>query len=173
MKTTGLHIEGFGEVALVLRAMSRQAQEAKKRILIRVGLQGQKIAIEKLSGRRNNEIQPALSAKYKAQKERKGFSNLTLVRTNTYRQAITFQPLKDKVFIGVLRTSLDANGKPVVNLAQLHEFGSVRRNIPPRPLWRPLQKELQQWIKDKRVFEEEASRIFGITRKTARQTFRK
>lgn len=173
MKTTGLHLDGFAEVSIVLNAMSRQAQEAKKRILIRVGLQGQKIAIEKLSGRRNNDLQPALTAKYKAQKEKKGFSNLTLVRTNTYRQAITFQTFKEKVFIGVLRTSLDSNGKPVVNLAQLHEFGSVRRNIPPRPLWRPLQRELQQWIKDKRVFEEEMTRVFGVSRANAKKTFRK
>jgi hypothetical protein len=169
---TGLHLDGFGEVALVFRAMSRQAQEAKKRILIRVGLKGQQIAIEKLSGKRNNELQPALTKKYLERKTKQGYSNLTLVRTNTYRQAITFKPFKEKVFIGVLRASLSKDGKPIINIAQLHEFGSVRQNIPPRPLWRPLIIELKEWIKSSKLFEEEMTRVFNVTRKTAKQTFK-
>lgn len=80
-----------------------------------------------------------LSEKYKLQKKKKGLSTAILIATSTLLQSITTKLSTDKLsaFVGLLRTGKRKDGEDPVLIGEIHEFGSKKRNIPSRPLFRP------------------------------------
>lgn len=89
---------------------------------------------------------PALDPIYKRQKKQKGLSTNIMIATSTLMNSITIKVIDDgaEVFVGVLRKTRAKNGSPAVLIAAVHEFGSSKRSIPPRPLFRPTLTEKKE-----------------------------
>nr|BDD48157.1 hypothetical protein 1 [bacterium] len=89
-----------------------------------------------------------LSKKYLARKKKQGLSTATLIATSQLMQSITTQASSNKMsaFVGVLRTAKRRGGGKAVLIAAIHEFGSKRRKIPARPLFRPTLQEVKPQI---------------------------
>ena len=96
----------------------------------------------------------ALAPATLAQKARKGYSNLIYVATSTYMQSITSWTEDTTALIGVRRGTPTDKGGDLGIVAATLEFGNSlwfssggTKGIPPRPLWQPTMRELQEWIK--------------------------
>lgn len=100
----------------------------------------------------NQDLQWAkLNPKYLAYKKGNRLSTATLIATSEFLQSITTQMSSDKLsaFVGVLRNAKRKDGEPGVLVAEIHEFGSRARNIPPRPLFRPTFAEIKPEVADR------------------------
>lgn len=96
-----------------------------------------------------------LDPAYKRWKEKNRLSTDKLIATGTLMNSITVQVLKDgqEAFVGVLRKARGKNGEQLANIAAVHEFGSVRRKIPARPLFKPTFRESRKdMLKNYRKF---------------------
>ena len=85
------------------------------------------------------ELDPA----YVRAKESKSLSNQTLIATGTLLSSITvYKKDKFSAFVGALRSAGSRNATWFI--APIMEFGSPKRNIPARPLFRPTFKEMKR-----------------------------
>jgi hypothetical protein len=85
-------------------------------------------------------LQPATIAA----KKKKGYSSLTLIRSSSYMQAITSWVENKEALVGVRRQIRGKDGELIADIARIHEYGSIKRNIPRRPLWHPVLAEIRQ-----------------------------
>lgn len=117
---------------------------------------------------------PALSDKYKDAKEAAGYSGLMLRRTGSLINAITSYADKKQVAVGVVRGKKHPGGKgaggrdekgrfkkksagteggeDMANIAAIMEFGSAKRNIPPRPYLMPAYNQIRRMIVETKYF---------------------
>jgi len=99
-----------------------------------------------------------LSRQYMDRKAREGLSNKILIATSTYFQSITSKAEGFVAVAGVFKQVKTKDGESVANIAQVLEFGSIARNIPPRPLWTIVFKEMHKWLKDSQIFSRNVER---------------
>lgn len=87
------------------------------------------------------------------------YSNKTLIRTSTYMQSITSWAFGNTAYTGVKKTAVhkEPGQKDVIlaDIAMVHEYGSIARNIPARPLWGPVDKEIKAWVAETNYFAKE------------------
>lgn len=85
----------------------------------------------------------ALDPAYKTWKERKKLSNQIWIATSTLLNSITVQVEKDgeEITVGANRKAPGKDGEDPVLVARVHEFGSTKRGIDERPLFRPTYRE--------------------------------
>jgi phage gpG-like protein len=101
------------------------------------------------------ETWPHLNPAYKAKKVKEGFSDNVLIRTSSLLNSISMQSAVVKTqgglsaWVGVNRTARNKDGESLVNIAAVHEFGSLKANIPARPLFRTTYQEMAQEIQDR------------------------
>lgn len=92
-----------------------------------------------------------LKAETLAAKARKGQSNLILMATSDYFQAITSWVDTDTAYAGVKKDVTDDEGEEIVNIAAVLEFGSDAAGIPARPLWQPVFEDtMKHWAEHDR-----------------------
>lgn len=123
----------------VLKAMLKDAQ---KKCLMRWGLKAEGLAKGHISAQ-DLGWKP-LKAKTVAVKIKAEHSENILVMTSSYFQAITSYVKGDTVYAGVKKGTKTSN-MDLVFIAAVHEYGSVSRNIPARPLWKPVFNETMVW----------------------------
>ena len=93
-----------------------------------------------------------LNPDYLQDKIKQGLSENTLIATSDYFQAITsyVSPMSmgsnPTGWAGAKKAILNANGEVIADIARTHEWGSVVRGIPARPLWYPTMHETVSWI---------------------------
>ncbi len=132
-------LEGWGDVEKVLNGLSAKVNAATKTSLMQVGLAAE--ADAKATIRDQSENWTPLSDKYLKRKtsnskNRKRYSEKILIRTSSYFQSITSWFGNDKVFVGVPANAKNSEtGVSIAEYAKVLEYGSVSKNIPPRPLW--------------------------------------
>lgn len=90
----------------------------------------------------------ALKAKTVAEKIRKGQSDLILIATSSYFQAITSWTTQNAALVGVRRGVRGKDGQILDVVAATHEYGAPSKNIPARPLWKIVLKETMKWHYD-------------------------
>lgn len=82
-----------------------------------------------------------LSKRYLAWKKRVHRDERIYLATHEFVQSIQVIPSKEGESVGFVVGLPDKihvdSGLPIRKLAAIHEFGSPKRNIPARPLWRP------------------------------------
>ena len=139
MRRTG----DWAKVARLIGNMSKEMKRAQELSLKRFALKAEGTAKKHISDQDLGWA--ALKAATVADKKRKGYSDKILVRTSDYFQAITSYTLKDHAYIGVLKVAKNKDGNVIANIAAVHEFGSPKRNIPERPLWKPTLDETITW----------------------------
>lgn len=87
---------------------------------------------------------PPLSQRYAAAKARRGLDPRMLIATGRYVNSIRARKSGTKTYVVApsRESVLDAHGIPtdltLRDLGAIHEFGSRKRSIPPRPHWRPV-----------------------------------
>lgn len=156
---------GFDVVNNAINNLSRDIQKINLIEMQRIGLQAEKKAVMHL---RNQDLNwKPLSERYKKRKtgERsrtrkdggqgkrlKKLSDKILIATSSYLQAITSWATKDVAYVGVKRGVKNADGQEIGNIAKIHEYGSIARNIPARPLWKPVYDEMQKEIRNRPSF---------------------
>lgn len=140
-------------VGRITKTMRRDIEQINQRSLQRVALMAEGNAVKHVQNQDLN-WQP-LSPKYAARKQAKGLSSKILIATSTMYQAITSVVRKGVGFAGVLRTARGKNGEVLANVAATHEYGSVRNNIPARPLWHVVYQEVYTYIRQTNFFSRE------------------
>lgn len=153
MKVT--KIGDFKNVVRKMEALPTAVQAGAEIALRQTTLKGEQIAVKHIKNQDLNWV--ALSKNYQLQKFKKGLSDKILVATSSYMQAITSYTEKGLGWVGVKKGvySKDSDGKNIEELANIAltlEYGSKKRNVKARPLWRPTLRELQAWIKSSGVF---------------------
>ena len=143
MKKTG----DWKAATLLAMNLKKDLKAAQEMSLKRFAVKGEAIAIGHIENQDLNWEQ--LDPKYKAAKERQGYSDKIYVRTSTYFQNITSWVTDGKALVGVKRTVKNEDGESVANIAKILEYGSKARNLKARPLWRPSWKETRDiWYKN-------------------------
>ena len=132
---------GFREASRMINNLAHDIEIIQMEGMRQIGLEAEKTAVEYLQ-KQDLGCKP-LSERYKALKKRKGLSEKTLIATSTYFQSITSWTTKQAIYVGVKRNVKNKDGEEVANIAKVHEYGSVKRNIPARPLWKPTLVEMQ------------------------------
>ena len=125
--------EGFGQ--MLAKAASQFQAKIKTATDINGRLLEQKIVQRITSG----QVQPPTGAKFKAWKEKHGYSDTTLMMTTDLMNAIHYEN-KDwsSGFVGLKRSAVGKDGKSLANIGAAMEFGVQGHNIPPRPFITPV-----------------------------------
>lgn len=145
-------IGDFNKAKKRIDSLSKNLQNAQKEILAKVALKAEAMAVERLQSQ-PSDWDP-LNKDYKAQKIREGYSSHTLIRTSTMFQSITSFVKGNKAYAGILKTEKNKDGESIANIAAIHEYGSVKRNIPARPIWRVVRIDIAKWLASKKIFIE-------------------
>lgn len=94
-----------------------------------------------------------LSQRYLNFKLANNRSEKILISSSTYIRAIQSTQLAKQIFIGIKKGVKHQEGGDLGEIASALEFGSVKRKLKARPLWRPTLKELRIWIIGSGVIE--------------------
>jgi len=149
MKKTG----DWDEVRKLIDTAPQRVQAINQRSLQRVGLKAERMAVKFI---KNQSLSWApLNPAYLKWKLDNNKSEKTLVSDSTYFQSITSIVEKNVAFAGVSKKVKNADGDTVADIARIHEFGSVARNIPARPLWGVVFKHIKTFVVNKNFFARE------------------
>jgi hypothetical protein len=136
---------GFDEVARLLRDFANNIENIAVEPLRQIGMEGERLAKEHMV---NQDLGwTPLNADYLKRKTtpvkgKRRKSEKILIASSSYLQAITSVATRKQVFVGVLRGVRNDEGQEIANIARIHEYGSTKRKIPARPLWRVVAQEL-------------------------------
>ncbi len=103
-----------------------------------------------------------LDPDYLAKKVQAGHDERIYILKGSYLKSITHF-LSDsgvKAYAGIPKKAKNENGQLIHEYAAVMEFGSVVRNIPPRPLWAPVMQEVYQFAKDNKIFSKMVLKAF-------------
>ena len=95
----------------------------------------------------SNQVTPATSPEFQKWKASHGYSVTTLIMTGSLMNAIKFDKRSwSEGFVGVKRSAEYKDGTKLANLALVHEYGSDKRNIKPRPFIYPVVAQSEREI---------------------------
>lgn len=140
--------EAARQAMLALQPVIEQACDEG---MMKIGLKGEALAKGHVSADDLgwDRLKPATIA-YKI---RKGYHEAPYLMTGTYFQSITSWHDKVKGIVyagvkkGVVHVNDDGSTTQVADIAEKLEFGSRDGSQVERPLWRPVTKEVKQWIR--------------------------
>lgn len=167
------HFKKFGNwdlAGLLTNNLKKDIQDSNKKALKQLGLRTERLIVKWIQ--RQPSSWPALNEKYLDQKVRQGYSGLMLRRTGSLINAITSYASDNEVFVGVKRGKKHPGGKgrgrdskgrftkkesggggeDIANIAAIMEYGSQKRNIPPRPYLLPAYKQIRREIVETKYF---------------------
>lgn len=149
----------WAKVAALLAGLETKLKTAEQIVLAKIAIKAEELAVSRI------DEQPtdwqALSEDYAKRKAKKGVSDLIYVATSSYKQAITSFVVKNVAYAGLKKTAQNKSGAALADIARTLEYGSVKKNIPPRPLWLPTEQKLLAWLKESRFVEREFWRAVG------------
>ena len=134
--------------------MSSAIDKSVRQTMGRVTLKAERWAVKFMS-EQSLSWQP-LSNQYLDKKARAGLSSKILIATSTYFQSITSKVEGYNGFTGVFRQVKSPDGQEVADIAAIHEYGSIARNIPPRRLWGVVFQHTRSWLIKNKPFAVEA-----------------
>jgi hypothetical protein len=134
----------FGKALKVFENVSQNFIQAEKKILAGVALKAEQLAVDRIKSQPSEWKK--LSSSYLEWKVSKGYSPNMLTKTSTMIQAITSGVVGLVGYAGVPKTARNKEGESVANIAATHEYGSVKMNIPARPVWQIVHRQTIQYI---------------------------
>jgi hypothetical protein len=134
----------FGKVNKLFSNFVNNVTKAERKILAEVALKAEQLAVDRIKSQPSEW--KALSPSYYKWKKSKGYSPKMLTKTGSYFQAITSGTVGLVGYAGVPKTARNKEGESVANSAAVHEYGSVKRNIPARPVWQVVHRQTIQYI---------------------------
>lgn len=151
-----LNIKKTGDwnaVAGMLNGLQKEIEIAAQQTTMQIGLHAEGLARKHMT---NQDLGwQELKARTITVKSKRGGSDLILVDTSSYFQAITswFDKAKGIAYVGIKKTVKNEDGEEIADIAKVHEYGSVVRNVPARPLWQPTENEMQQVVAKSKLFK--------------------
>ena len=146
-------IGDWDKVYTLVKGLDKEMRAAAMRCLQRWCLKSEALAKLHVSNQDLGWV--PLSPRYLAEKVRENWSDQIYVRTSDYFQSITSWVdggsfiKQDMVgYAGVKKEARNREGLVIADIAKTLEYGSQLRNIPERPLWRPVYQETVKWIGD-------------------------
>lgn len=124
--------------------MPREIQQVNRKSLQKIALKTERETV--LTLRNQSQGWVPLNPDYLARKIAQGKSEKILIATTTYIQSITSRQTGNEAFAGVLRNAKSKDGEDLASIAMVHEFGSIARGIPARPLWVPVSKKIRSFV---------------------------
>lgn len=143
MKTGVHHIGKWKLMNNVFSGFKKDLQEIQKKTLMQIGLEAEKLAKKHITSQDLGWT--ALRERYKKRKIAQGKSEKILIRTSSYLQSITSWVMPPYAYAGVKKTAKNKDGESIADIAKTLEYGSVKMNIPPRPLWSVVLTETKQF----------------------------
>lgn len=154
MGKTIIQINKYGDFNKILKQMEQLPGKLEEGIAIgfaQTSAKGEQIVVKHLKNQDLGWI--GLKKQTIARKKAKGHSSKTLIATTSMFQSITSMTMGNYCFIGVKRgVKNKETGEELANIAAVHEYGSIARNIKPRKLWKPSMIELRKWVQESGVF---------------------
>lgn len=152
-------LERFGDWDLVLNLsanMGADTLKANRIALAQIASRAEAMAVKFM--RDQSLPWKALSAQYLEYKIHAGLSEKIYIATTTYFQAVTSKvyPQQLKSFAGVFRKQREKNGEFVADIAKVLEYGSVKRNIPPRRFWSVVYRDMRVFLIKEKMFAKQA-----------------
>ncbi len=156
--------EKFGDwdiVANLCREMPADMMECSKQTLM--VLAGRAEANAKKHIKAQDLNWHPLSQSYLAWKVQQGHDEKIYIQTGDYFDSIThfMSDGAKKSHAGIPKKAKSKSGTPIFEYAKIMEFGSIARNIPARPLWGPVLKEVGQFISDNNIFAKSYLKVFN------------
>lgn len=124
--------------------LKKDIDASNKIALKQLGLEMERQIVKKIKSQPG--AWKALTEKYLESKQKKGFSGLMLVRSSSLLQSITSYADNKQAMAGVKRGKKNPEGGDVANIAAIMEYGSVKRNIPPRPFLVPVFMDIRREV---------------------------
>lgn len=141
---------GFEKAVGLINSLKEMLTIASKQTALDVGDKAQKLLIAHIDNQDLNWI--PLSEKYLQKKKKEGLQTNIWEATSDLKKAIAISQFDKSVAIGVLKGRKNREGEDLALIASVLEYGSAKRNIPARPLFRYTAEELKSYIKEKKPF---------------------
>lgn len=137
---------GFERAQNMIHNLDRDIERASLLALKRVGILAEREILMYIKSQPT--VWPKLSEDYLELKTRRGLSTSTLIATGDMFNRITSHDYGSVIMVGLSKKALNSDGESLADIAATMEYGSLRRNIPPRPFLLPSKakiiKHLQQ-----------------------------
>jgi len=163
------NIHRFGDwdkASKLAQNLHKEINDANRIALQKVGLKTEREVVKYIQSQPSDW--PSLDENYLKRKERQGDSNLMLRKSGTYINSIrssVIAPLS-KVFVGVKKEAVSDDGEVLANIGKTLEYGSEKMNIPPRPHFGPVKKNMLKKIREEGLFtkylNEALKRKYGL-----------
>jgi hypothetical protein len=142
-----MSVRRFGDInkaESLFRNLVNNMTKAERAILKEVSLKAEQLAVDRIKSQPSEW--KALSPSYLQWKISKGYSENMLIKTSSMIQSITSGVDGLTGYAGVTKTARNKEGESVANIAAVHEYGSVKMNIPARPVWQVVHRQVIQYI---------------------------
>lgn len=120
--------------------------DANKVVLKNIALMAESIAVKHI---RNQDLRWApLSPRYAAWKKKNRRSYKIYISTSDFMQSVTSQvnSFGTQSVAGVFKKSRNRDGQVIADIGKMLEWGSIKKGIPARPLWRPTYEEVRRYL---------------------------
>ena len=143
----------FGDWDTALRVSNNMSTVVKSSLVETMGkvtVKAERMAVKHIS---DQDLHwKKLSDSYLKRKKKKGLSEKTLIATSTYFQSITSKVEGFNGYTGVFKQVKNKEGDELANIAMVLEYGSIKRNIPPRRLWSVVFSDTYKWVRNSKIF---------------------
>ena len=153
-KGTFVRFGDWNKALALSKSMPEAIDHSLKQTMAKVTVKAERMAVKFMSDQ--SLKWPPLSKQYMNKKAREKLSNKILIATSTYFQSITSKVEGYNGLTGVFKQVKTKDGQNVADIAKIHEYGSIMRNIPPRRLWSVVFKDMNSWLKSSNIFSVEA-----------------
>lgn len=140
----------WNKVLRISRNMEATIRRSLPQTMMKVTLKAERMAVKFMSDQ--NLPWEKLSTQYLNRKARQGLSNKILIATSSYFQSITSKVEGFDGYTGVFKQVKNKEGQEVADIAMIHEYGSIKRNIPPRRLWSVVLNDVHDWLAKTKPF---------------------
>ena len=134
----------FKKALNFFEGLNQNLIKAEKKILTIVSAKAEELAVDRINSQPSEWKK--LSPSYLEWKISKGYSEKTLIKTSTMQQSITSGTVGLVGYAGVAKTKRNKEGESVANIAMVHEYGSTKMNIPARPVWQVVHRQMISYI---------------------------
>lgn len=130
-------IYGFDEVSKMLASVEKVSKKETKMYLRTCAVETQKEVRRRIK-QQDGKWQP-LSQSHLDSKRRQGFPSAIYTMRKDYYKKIQYKVYNKASIVGFFKGVMNSAPKPVeiALYARANEYGSLKINLPERPLWRP------------------------------------
>ncbi len=136
---------GFDRAYKMIHGLDKEIEKASIIAMKRIALRAEREVIKLIQSQPS--WWPELSEEYKEWKAKHGYSTQMLRRSSDMINRITTYNFGKVFLVGVAKHITNSEGQKIANIAATMEYGSLSRNIPPRPFLLPSKAKVIQEVR--------------------------